>query len=47
MHHINQGYVLREQVDLALMKDVYKATLEINGKTQTYNYRKRDGNNTG
>ena len=43
MHHINQGYVLREQVDLALMKDVYKATLEINGKTQTYNYRKRDG----
>ena len=43
MHHINQGYVLRELVDLALRKDVYKATLEINGKTQVYKYNKREG----
>ena len=43
MHSINQGYVLREKVDLALRKDVYKATLEINGKTQVYKYNKRDG----
>lgn len=43
MHHINLGLVLREQLDLALRKDVYKATLEINGKTQVYTYNKRDG----
>ena len=43
MHSINQGYVLREKVDLALRKDVYKATLEINGKTQVYKYNKREG----
>lgn len=42
MHYINQGYVLRELVDLALRKDVYKAVLEINGKTQTYKYNKRE-----
>ena len=42
MHYINQGYVVREQVDLALAKDVYKATIEINGKTQVYNYGKRE-----
>lgn len=43
VHHINQGYVLRELVDLALRKDVYKTTLEINGKSQTYKYNKREG----
>ena len=43
LHHINQGYVLRELVDLALRKDVYKTTLEINGKSQTYKYNKREG----
>ena len=42
MHHINLGLVLREQLDLALRKDVYKATLEINGKTQIYKYNKRE-----
>lgn len=42
MHHINQGYVLRELVDIALRKDVYKTVLEINGKTQTYKYNKRE-----
>ena len=41
MHHINQGYVLRELVDLALAKDVYQATVEINGKKQVYSYGKR------
>lgn len=45
--HINQGYVLREEVDLAIKKDVYTATLEINGKTQTYNYDKRQLNEDG
>lgn len=45
--HINQGYVLREEVDLAIKKDVYTATLEINGKTQTYNYNKRQLNEDG
>ena len=43
VHHINQGYVLRELVDLAIRKDVYKTTLEINGKTQVYKYNKREG----
>ena len=43
MHHINQGYTLRETADLALRKDVYQATLEINGKSETYTYNKRDG----
>ncbi len=42
-HHINQGYVLRELVDLAIRKDVYQTTLEINGKTQIYKYNKREG----
>lgn len=42
MHYVNQGYVLRELVDLALRKDVYKTTLEINGKTQVYKYNKRE-----
>ena len=42
MHHINLGLVLREQLDLALRKDVYKATLEINGKTEVYKYNKRE-----
>lgn len=47
MHHINQGYVLREEFDLAVKKDVYNATLEINGKTQVYAYDKRQANADG
>lgn len=47
MHHINQGYVLREELDIAIKKDVYNATLEINGKTQTYTYDKRQLNENG
>ncbi len=39
--HINQGYKERQEVDLALKKDVEKATLEINGKTHVYEYNKR------
>lgn len=35
---IDFGLTLREKFDLALRKDVEKATIEINGKTQTYNY---------
>lgn len=41
MRHVNQGYVERELVDLALRKDVYKATLEINGQVEEYKYDKR------
>lgn len=47
MHYVNQGYVLREELDLAMKKDVYNATLEINGKTQTYAYDKRQLNSDG
>ncbi len=41
--YVNQGYVVRETVDLAVHKDVYKATLEIKDKKQTYKYNKNDG----
>ncbi len=37
-YHINLGLWLKPQADMALRKDVYKATLKINGKTQTYQY---------
>ena len=42
MRHVNQGFVEREIVDLALRKDVYKATLEINGEVEEYKYDKRN-----
>ena len=42
MRHVNQGFVQREIVDLALRKDVYKATLEINGEVEEYKYDKRN-----
>lgn len=38
---IDFGISERQTVDIAIRKDVYKATLEINGKTQTYEYDKR------
>ena len=41
--YINQGYVLRETVDLALHKDIYSSNLEIKGRTETYKYNKNDG----
>lgn len=40
--YINQGYNARQEVDLALKKDVEKATLEINGKTHVYQYNQRE-----
>lgn len=39
---INQGLWRRPVADMALRKDVYKAVLEINGKTQVYKYDERD-----
>ena len=45
-YHINQGYSLREQADLALNKDIEKVTLEINGTSHEYTYgNRRSGNN--
>lgn len=38
---INLGVYERDKLDLSLRKDVYKATLTINGKTHVYNYDKR------
>ena len=39
---IDGGLSWRYQFDLALKKDVYKATLKINGKTQVYTYNSRN-----
>ena len=38
--YINLGLWRRPEFDMALRKDVYKATLKINNKTVTYNYEK-------
>lgn len=38
---INQGLWRRQEVDISLRKDVYKATLTVNGKTETYKYNSR------
>lgn len=38
---INQGLWRRQQADISLRKDVYKATLTVNGKTETYKYNSR------
>ncbi len=38
---VNCGLWRRPKADLALQKDVYKATIKINGKTETYQYDKR------
>ena len=35
---INQGLVVRQNADMSLRKDVYRATLQINGKTEVYQY---------
>ena len=37
-YYINQGYKERQVADMALRKDVEKATIEINGKIHTYDY---------
>lgn len=39
---INLGLWKRPQYDVALKKDVYKATLEVNGKIEVYGYDKRE-----
>ncbi len=39
---INQGLITRPPFDAALKKDVYKATLKINGRTEIYAYNERD-----
>lgn len=39
---INCGLWARQKSDMALRKDVYKATIKINGKTETYQYDKRN-----
>ena len=39
---INLGLWKRPQFDVALKKDVYKATLEVNGKIEVYGYDKRE-----
>lgn len=36
--YINQGLWRRQEVDLALEKDIYKAAIKINGKTEVYDY---------
>ena len=42
---VNCGLWRRQETDMALRKDVYKATLKINDKTVIYNYDKRNLNN--
>lgn len=36
--YINQGLWRRQEFDLALQKDIYKAAIKINGKTEVYDY---------
>ncbi|MCI9177822.1 MAG: hypothetical protein HFJ28_04545 [Clostridia bacterium] len=40
--YINQGLWRRQESDIYLRKDVYKATLKINGRTEVYDYDERD-----
>ena len=40
-YYVNLGLWRRQEFDAALRKDVYKATMKINGKTVVYNYDKR------
>lgn len=44
--HVNLGIKERPTFDLALYKDVLKADVQINGKTETYNYDSRKQNGT-
>lgn len=41
---INAALWQRQRMDLALRKDIYNAALKINGKTEVYQYNKRDAN---
>ena len=40
--NVDFGINERDTADLAIQKDVYKATVRVNGKTQTYMYNKKD-----
>ncbi len=40
--NVDFGINQRDTADLALQKDVYKATVRVNGKTQTYMYNNKD-----
>lgn len=42
---INQGLWRRQEADAALVKDVYRATVKVNGKTEVYKYNKREEEN--
>ena len=41
-YYLNLGLGRRQKFDAALRKDVFKATLQINGKTQVYEYNQRE-----
>lgn len=45
--NVDFGINERDTADLALQKDVYKATVRVNGKTQTYMYNNKDVDNDG
>ena len=40
--NVNFGLFVRQQNDLALQKDVYRATIMVNGQRHIYNYNKKD-----
>lgn len=40
--NVDFGLNARDTADLAIQKDVYKATVRVNGKTQTYMYNNKD-----
>lgn len=42
--NVDFGINKRDTADLALQKDVFKAMVRVNGKTQTYMYNKKDAN---
>ena len=45
--NVDFGINERDTADLAIQKDVYKATVRVNGKTQTYEYSNKDLDENG
>ena len=45
--NVDFGINQRDTADLAIQKDVYKATVRVNGKTQTYMYNNKDLDDEG
>ena len=45
--NVDFGLNARDTADLAIQKDVYKATVRVNGKTQTYEYSNKDLDENG